>query len=64
MNYNLSFYDTEKKSINDKWVTSIYAENDEDAIKQVEEKRKDGKYYYCRLSKTIYKEKIIKKWEK
>lgn len=38
--------------------------NDEDAIKQVEEKRKNGNYYYCKLYKTIYKEKIIKKWEK
>lgn len=64
MDYNLSFYTTEKKSINDKWVTSIYAENDEDAIKQVEEKRKNGNYYYCKLYKIIYKEKIIKKWEK
>ena len=64
MVYHLCFYDTEKKSRNDEWVTSIYAENDEDAIKQVEEKRKNGNYYYCKLYKIIYKTKIIKKWEK
>lgn len=58
MVYNLSFYDKEKKSRDDKWCTSIFAENDEDAINQVEEKRKDGRYYYCKLYK------IIKKWEK
>lgn len=64
MNYNLMFYDSEKKSGDNKWFTIIYAENDEDAIKQVEEKRKNGNYYYCKLYKIIYKEKIIKKWEK
>ena len=40
MVYNLSFYDSEKKSRDNEWVTSIYAVNDEEAIKQVEEKRK------------------------
>lgn len=64
MVYNLSFYDKEKKSRGDKWSTNIFAENDEDAIKQVEEKRKDGRHYYCKLSKIVYKEKIIRKWEK
>ncbi len=64
MIYNLSFYNSEKKSRDDKWLTNIFAENDQDAIKQVEEKRKKGNYYYCRLTKTAYKEKIIKKWEK
>ena len=64
MIYNLSFFDNEKRSRDDEWVTSIYAENDEEAIKQVEEKRKSGDHYYCKLYKIIYKAKIIKKWEK
>ena len=64
MVYHLCFYDTEKKSRNNKWMQCIYAENDEDAIKQAELTRKSGNYYYCKLTKTIYKEKIIKKWEK
>ena len=64
MVYNLSFYDSEKKSRDNEWVTSIYAVNDEEAIKQVEEKRKNGNHFYCKLYKIIYKTKIIKKWEK
>lgn len=64
MVYDLFFYDSEKKSRNAKWSTNIFAENDEDAIKQVEEKRKNGNYYYCRLCKVVYREKTIKKWEK
>ena len=64
MVFNLSFYDSEKKSRDNKWFISIFAKNEEEAIKKVEEKRKNGNYYYCKLCQIIYKEKIIKKWEK
>lgn len=64
MEYNLSFYESKNRSKDDKWCVSIFAENDEEAIKKVEEKRKNGKYYYCKLYKIFYSEKIIKKWEK
>ena len=64
MNYSLMFYNSEKKSRDNKWFSTIYAENDKEAIEKVEEKRKKGNCYYCKLFKIIYEEKIIKKWEK
>lgn len=54
-----------KKGKDDKgyWNTTIYAENDKEAIAKVEELRKDGKHYKCKLGKIKYSFRNIHKWE-
>lgn len=61
MDYILKF----KKEKKDKgyWNTTIYAENDKEAIAKVEELRKDGKHYKCKLEKIKYSFRNIHKWE-
>lgn len=61
MDYTLKF----KKEKEDKgyWNTTIYAENDKEAIAKVEELRKDGKHYKCKLGKIKYSFRNIHKWE-
>jgi len=61
MDYTLKF----KKEKKDKgyWYTTIYAENDKEAIAKVEELRKDGKHYKCKLGKIKYSFRNIHKWE-
>ena len=61
MDYILKF----KKEKKDKgyWNTTIYAENDKEAIAKVEELRKDGKHYKCKLGKIKYSFRNIYKWE-
>ena len=61
MDYILKF----KKEKEDKgyWNTSVFADTDEEAIAKVEELRKDGKHYKCKLGKIKYSFRNIYKWE-
>ena len=59
--YTLKFKD--RPNARGYWNTTIYAENDKEAIAIVEELRKDGKYYKCKLGKIKYSFRSIYKWE-
>lgn len=59
--YDLKFKD--RPNARSYWNTTIYAENDKEAIAKVEELRKDGKHYKCKLGKIKYSFRNIHKWE-
>ena len=59
--YELKFKD--RKNARGYWNTTIYAENDKDAIQKVEELRKDGRHYKCKLGRIKYSFRTIYKWE-
>ena len=59
--YTLKFKD--RINARSYWSTIIYAENDQEAIQKVEELRKDGKYFKCKLGKIKYGFRNIYKWE-
>lgn len=59
--YDLRFKD--RPNARSYWSSTIYAENDEEAIAKVEELRKDGKHYKCKLGKIKYSFRNIYKWE-
>lgn len=45
------------------WHTCIYADNKEEAIKQVKKMIKKDNYYKCKLTKPIYSQRTIWKQE-
>ena len=59
--YTLKFKD--RPNARSYWSSIIYAENDKEAILKVEELRKDGKHYKCKLGKIKYSFRNIHKWE-
>ena len=59
--YDLKFKD--RPNARSYWSTTIYAENDIKEIAIVEELRKYGKQYKCKLGRIKYSFRNIHKWE-